>query len=518
MNKSFNLLDEPWIPVRYEDGRVADVGLLQIFADAGQIRDLAETDPPGLVALYRVLLVIVHRAFALRFGQWNDRDRARCYREGLPVDVIHAYLEHWRERFYVFHPEYPFMQVAALETAEETAKKFKSWTQISLASSSGNAPVVFDHSMDARLTSIPVGQAIRHVLGYLQFVPGGLVQCIRESDNSGPLANTASVLPVGENLSQTLCLCLHPSKLPSDQDLPVWEKTKTEMSALRGEPTLATGPNDRYTRLSRAVLLQPDGDNGTHVSQLRFGAGLALAEDEHAPDTMASYQQVKKGMVRLSFTDGRAVWRDLATFLPDPSGTHALPAPVLGYARMLLSQLGVGTFIPVLVLGLASKKAKILRWRAERFVLPQVLLSQQDAADEVRSYLQDAEALFTELGKIATTMLARGMPDPGHKDTRNRAQAIFNAGPVATVYFSILESHLPRMFEAIAGGRFELADSLWRESCLLAAQGAWTALCRQAGDSAKALRARALSEGSYLGLIKPLRPVSTSLPEESSHV
>ena len=64
MLKAFNLLDEPWLPVRYADGRIAEVGLLQLFADVGQIVALAETSPPGLIALYRVLLAITHRALA----------------------------------------------------------------------------------------------------------------------------------------------------------------------------------------------------------------------------------------------------------------------------------------------------------------------------------------------------------------------------------------------------------------------------------------------------------------------
>ena len=142
--KSYNLLDESWLPVRYADGQVKEVGLLTLFADADLISALAETAPPSLIALYRLLLAITHRAFTRQFGNWTAKDMAGYYRGGLPVDVMHEYLEHWRERFYVFHPEWPFMQVAALATAEETRAKSKSWTQIALASSNGNAPVLFE--------------------------------------------------------------------------------------------------------------------------------------------------------------------------------------------------------------------------------------------------------------------------------------------------------------------------------------------------------------------------------------
>src|SRR5690606_26595266 len=98
-----------------------------------------------LVAQYRLLLAITHRALTTAFGSWRDKDRVRWYRDGLPLAEIKAYLQHWRERFWLFHPEFPFLQVAALATAEETRDKRKPWTQIALASANGNTPVVFDH-------------------------------------------------------------------------------------------------------------------------------------------------------------------------------------------------------------------------------------------------------------------------------------------------------------------------------------------------------------------------------------
>src|SRR5690606_17102909 len=112
------------------------------------------------------------------------------------------YLEHWRERFWLFHPECPFMQVAVLAEAEETRDKRKPWTQIALASANGNTPVVFDHAFDGAPTAIRPAAAVGTLLGFLQFAPGGLVKALRDSDKAGALANTAAVLPLGTNLAQ----------------------------------------------------------------------------------------------------------------------------------------------------------------------------------------------------------------------------------------------------------------------------------------------------------------------------
>lgn len=104
MSKDFCLLDEPWLPVRLADGRVLELGLLEVFDRSGEIVALAETAPPSLVAQYRLLLAITHRALVMAFGNWRDKDRVRWYREGLPLTEIRAYLEYWRERFWLFHP------------------------------------------------------------------------------------------------------------------------------------------------------------------------------------------------------------------------------------------------------------------------------------------------------------------------------------------------------------------------------------------------------------------------------
>ena len=209
MNTCFNLLDEPWIPVRLTSGAVEDVGLLALFERLGEISALAETSPPNLVALHRLLLAVTHRALFQAQGPWRDKDRAQWYRDGLPAGVLRNYLEQWRERFWLFHPEHPFMQVAALAHCDETRDKTKPWTQIALDRVSGNAPVLFDHSVDTAATAIDAGQALRHLLGFLQFTPGGLVKVIRGSDKAGALANTAAAIPMGETLGHTLCLALH---------------------------------------------------------------------------------------------------------------------------------------------------------------------------------------------------------------------------------------------------------------------------------------------------------------------
>jgi len=57
---NFNLLDEPWIPVLYSDGRAERVGIRDAFANAGSIRQIATSNPMDNVALIRFLVALLY--------------------------------------------------------------------------------------------------------------------------------------------------------------------------------------------------------------------------------------------------------------------------------------------------------------------------------------------------------------------------------------------------------------------------------------------------------------------------
>lgn len=505
MNKDFCLLDEPWLPVRLVDGRVLELGLLELFERSGEIVALAETAPPSLVAQYRLLLAITHRALTTALGSWRDRDRVRWYRQGLPQAEIRAYLEQWRERFWLFHPDYPFMQVAVLGSCPETEATYPPST-ISVELFYGTEMFnqdVYKHS------PWHASASIRAFLGYLQFVPGGFFpgKKLKPSEKAGPLVNTAAVLPTGTNLARTLCLALHASpRADAEADLPSWERVPLTIADLRGEPSLASGPNDRYTRQSRAVLFLRDG-NGL-VTNLHFAAGLALGEDPNAPDPMASFRAGSNGLVRLTFNEGRALWRDLPALVPN-SGSGSQAAAVVQGAVALHKELNPFEAVhqPLLVAGLASDQAKLLRWRMEQITLPSTLLLEPDKALHLRERVAIADDLFGEIKRLAIGMLAETMPEPGHKDTRGRARSLVESGPLAASYFAAAERVLPELLRLIGEGQPEPAEALWCQALRQAARQAWQQLLQGLGSSARALRADARYWPRFHGLLNKRVPL-----------
>lgn len=497
MTKAFNLLDEPWLPVRLQDGEVKELGLHDLFKQASQIVALADTAPPALIAQYRLLLAITHRALSEHQLSWGQRDLHNWFAQGLPTQAITDYLERRRERFWLFHPEYPFMQVAALATAIETADKLKPWTKIDLASTSGNAAVVFNHSLDGQPRAISSSRAIRSLLGFLQCTPGGLVKVFRDADKAGPLANTAAIMPLGGTLAQTLILGLHPAS-PKQADLPSWERARLMTADLKAVPIVATGPNDRYTRQTRAVLFQPEED-GT-IRWLCLAAGQGLEEIPHAPDPMASFRVGNAGPERLTFSQERALWRDLPALLPEGGEQNAIPAAILDGATRLNKSMG-GKHLRFLVAGLASYQAKLLRWRVEQLELPQVIFEQAEATRMVRHLLEMTHILFASIQRAAVQLIADTLPNSQQKDTRSRARALFEAGPIAPLFFTRAERALMTTLALIEHDP-DAAQRAWQRVLREAALTCWEALLTSQGGGARLWRANAKAEPRLLFAIK----------------
>lgn len=111
-DSDYNLLNEPWIPVQFLDGTVADIGIREIFSQASQIDDLACDLPTVGFAIKRLLLAICYRTLDVPDTEaWED-----LWHSGIPEEPIAEYLDRWEARFFLFDERYPFMQAPGLST------------------------------------------------------------------------------------------------------------------------------------------------------------------------------------------------------------------------------------------------------------------------------------------------------------------------------------------------------------------------------------------------------------------
>lgn len=405
----FNLIDEPWIPVRFLNGRREELGVRDTLLRAKGIAVIEDPSPLVVASLHRFLLAVLYRALE---GP-TDIDQAKhWFKAGLPADKIEAYLAKWRERFWLFDDKYPFFQVADFEP-----KKWNAWTVLAAEHNANNAKVLFDHINVIRPGNIPKNKAVRWVLAIQTFALGGGNSEFQYTKGA-PSTKAAMFLPLGRNLEDTLLLCLVPqNRAVIAQDLPVWERDPDTAEKLKsGVKRSIAGFADRYTWRTRSIRLR--GDEGGNVSTLAFASGVESSSKDSL-DPMLAYRIDKdEGRLPIQFKD-RGLWRDFDTLMPD----DARLAPAVIEHAAALTRFARDRFPQsVLALGLANNpriEAKIEYWRMERFALPQALLGDRAIRTEIRQLLIDAEeaqkALWQACRHFARDLLSRGEREPDGK-------------------------------------------------------------------------------------------------------
>ena len=118
----FNLLREPWVRVRTQDGTIRTVSLTDALLHAHAYVDLAGEMPTQDAAMLRLLLAVLHTVFSRVDGngvpapfeetedallRWSELWQLGRF----PEQPIRDYLDKWQDRFWLFHPERPFWQV-----------------------------------------------------------------------------------------------------------------------------------------------------------------------------------------------------------------------------------------------------------------------------------------------------------------------------------------------------------------------------------------------------------------------
>lgn len=496
---SFNLLTEPWIPVRPPDGGPKLVSLDDALLNARAYRRIEDPSPLVTAAVHRLLITVLHRALE---GPERSSDAATWFRDGFPEAMVRAYLAEWRSRFDLFDPQAPFYQLPDLPLEGFTDH----WTRLSAERGNGNTSFLFNHALRDRAPKphdpIPPDEAARRLLEHQTFALGGLIKRFITSSPAAPVATAALVIAQGENLHETLCLNLAPyPRSVRELDSPVWERPPLRVPDLHnGASAPVRGLTDRYTWFSRSIRLQPerDGDR-TVVRFIAYAAGVSPSADA-GRDPMVAYVKDKDDNPRpLGFREGRGLWRDFQALVPRRGGNaSAVPnVAVLEHATELMRAL-TGRYdhpVQAAVLGLANDKAKLKLYRAERHALPPVALSDFDVHGFVRARLDAAEdtgrALNSAGRALAARLLTRGDRQP-HKDDVTRLNASL---PHAAHYWTTLERAFPAFLNDLPPDadaletRQRALEAGWNTTLERTARRAFDLAAVGAGDDARALRA-----------------------------
>jgi hypothetical protein len=119
----FNLAEEPWIPVKFISGEINEVNLKELFLRSHEIADLAEPDLLILASMRRLFEgIFAYMIIKIKeerkeepedIDQWQERYYENS---GFTKDEVEKVFLALNNHFWLYHPEYPFLQNLALAT------------------------------------------------------------------------------------------------------------------------------------------------------------------------------------------------------------------------------------------------------------------------------------------------------------------------------------------------------------------------------------------------------------------
>lgn len=289
----FDLRYEPWLPVMGANGTPTRAGIVAALVKSHELLGFACEAPTLTPAVLRhVLVPLVMDALRLtdrarwasmfRCGRFSDEEAAS----------IADYLDRYSDRFDLFHPIYPFGQVAGLRTESDATRPVNVLMPHEAA---GSVVPIFGDRCDAAPISLSPADAALWMLHAQCWDPGAIktgaagdpLASKRKTMGNpvGPLGQIGVVVPVGRTLFETVLLNtpLVGDKQPAG-DVPPWRR-EPDTAAWSKRP--AVGMIDLLTWQARRVRLIPDGtQKGARVSQVVLTGGDRLeAVPEWEPHT-----------------------------------------------------------------------------------------------------------------------------------------------------------------------------------------------------------------------------------------
>jgi CRISPR system Cascade subunit CasA len=351
---SFDLIHEPWIPAHELDGTTNELGIRALLERAHELAGLSGDIPTQTFALTRLLLAVLYGALAgpTDAEEWRALWRAKR----LPAERIGSYLNRHRDRFDLFHPSTPFMQVGGLRTAKGDTSELSK-----LVADVPNGVPFFTTRQGGNFT-LSYAEAARWLVHCHAFDPSGIksgaVGDPRVKNGKGYPIGVAwsgllgGVLLEGVTLKETLLLNLVARDFVADvqepqADLPVWEREPLTAAEEQPDGRRPTGPVDLYTWQGRRIRLF--ASSGRVTSVLVANGERLTPQNRHTVEPHTAWrrseaQEKKLGrplvyMPRTHDPD-RAIWRGLQSLLPETSPARQAATGAAALAPGIVEWLG----------------------------------------------------------------------------------------------------------------------------------------------------------------------------------
>lgn len=345
---SFNLIDEPWIPVRDLHGGAQMVSTRRLVTEGEQWAAIDGDSPTQIAAMWRLHLAV------LRAARRDSQD--------VPSpQTINSYLDNVRGRWDLFHPNTPFMQCPQLEQLEPQPVVL-----LDPATATGNNILLYDHTSaeQAKRITWDAARAARWLVTAQSYDALGLktpaYKGAKRVAMAAPLTSTPMFLVLGVTVADTLRRNLPPR--PAADDLPFWEQPMPGSEPGVREPA---GFLEWMSWPARRILLHPGEGGRVHGVVMCAGWHPPKAFDVSRVELYAAWRTAKNGnRTPVRVTGAQSVWRALPALLTLAADDQTLPPYALARADRPQGQL------TVLMVAQVTSQAKYVDWVYGQVVLP----------------------------------------------------------------------------------------------------------------------------------------------------
>ncbi|MEI7929535.1 MAG: type I-E CRISPR-associated protein Cse1/CasA, partial [Verrucomicrobiales bacterium] len=413
MDRRFNLVDEPWIPVVYADGSSTRVGWRGLLGDSARIVDIP-TDPThlyGMVIRFATAIFLRTQGAPLvspRPADWQAWGASRLD-AGIDGSTLDAYFEQWGDRFWLIDRTHPFLQDPTIATE---CTKPASTNKLFFEVASGNNHLWWTKTPDKSADEVPFDIAAMALLGQWGYAAGG--RCTARAgiadSKQAPERAFSQFIPRGQTLFETLLMCCTPAVLDAslaEKDVPVWEADPGAV--------LVPGQLGRLTASTRGLLAFSEGDGVTGA--INTWSRGEVGDEFWTSDVFMAKKLVgrEKEIAPLKFGPSSAIWRNAPAILANNPDAGAQMSPmVLDPARNPLGATEVFFRSGVSVVSHFADKSKDLGWG--RSELPEVLAAGPSRDAEAFERLGQFCLLAGEvLNKVAFVVVSKRGPKAGRQ-------------------------------------------------------------------------------------------------------
>ncbi|MBN1886146.1 MAG: type I-E CRISPR-associated protein Cse1/CasA [Candidatus Krumholzibacteriota bacterium] len=513
----FNLIDEPWIPCIDSHGQRVEHGIRDTLLQAHELREICDDSPLVTVAVHRLLLAILYRAYdgPKDFNLWKN-----LYSGGaINFEKIEEYLKRWDGRFELISNSHPFYQITRLQMNNSVPI-----ARLATECASGNNATLFDHCSDSEKANWVSAQAARWLVACQSFALG-FGKC-GNADINGKLEalpyfadaialRGMNVWLQGKTLFDTLMINLVPT---GEVSLPPWElsdphKYRDKFLGKKRKVNASLGVVDLFTWQSRLIRLLP---NDGSFSRMYIAQGRSA--DKSPGDPMKVYRVSKEeGISYISLSSRKAAWRDAHVILTIPAEKSYERRPE---CFNLVARAHSTGFFPMKtqfvahVVGLASdvqKAGKFLLWRHERMPVPAALLADDNMINRLGILLENAENVAYELNsrtrRMAKLYLAPDAEYPGARQAdKDEVARVANAIDPRSIYWARMEKHFFELLNNLSND-WDSISGEWKPDDQQEATNAWREYIK--GEARRALEESIRSLGSTARAIQAVARIQT---------